>query len=301
MATAVEPPITSMAFSPDTQTIVVGSQVGVEVYTWPMLTLQRRIEVAARNIHDLEFSPSGSQLAVGSGTPAEEGVVELFSWPDGQAVKSLTGHKDSVMAVAWRDGSSLVSASLDRSITVWDTRAGSITRVLEGHSRGVSSVCFLKDRRILVSAGIDRSLRVWNAEISAQPTAAQSLLHSLDNHTRRVHALALRPGVGGMPMVASASKDRTVRLWQPTIGRMLRFVRLEAEPLDIEWVPDGSKIVAACSDGHVRVIDPDAVKVTLDLPTIDSWAYALAVHPTDGSVAVGGRHGQVRRVVLAVR
>jgi WD40 repeat protein len=289
-AAATEPPVTSIAFAPDGKSVLAGSQAGLYVYSWPQVKLQRKIQVAALNIHDLAFSPSGDRLAVGGGTPAEEGVVEIFSWPGGDPVKTLSGHEDAVMAVAWRDESSVASASLDHSITIWDTRSGRATRVLKGHSRGVSSICFLSDQQTLVSAGIDQSLRVWTHGTGV-------LLHSLNQHTRRVHALALRPGEGRMPVVASASRDRTVRLWQPTIGRMVRFVRLKAVPLNVAWLNDGSSIVAACADGHIRIIDPDSVEVTLDIPAVDGWAYSLAVHPADGSIVAGGRNGQVRRVI----
>ncbi|MBI1930052.1 hypothetical protein HYR99_38095, partial [Candidatus Poribacteria bacterium] len=44
--------------------------------------------------------------------------------------------------------------------------------------------------------------------------------------------------------------------------------------------------------------DPELVKVTQDLPAIDGWAYSLVVHPTDGSVVIGGPNGQVRRVII---
>jgi WD40 repeat protein len=122
------------------------------------------------------------------------------------------------------------------------------------------------------------------------------LIRSLSIHTRRVHNLALRPGNGGLPMVASVSDDRTVRLWQPTIGRMVRFARLKSRPLDAAWFADGSRVVVACTDGHVRVVDPVSVKVTHDIPALEGWAYSLAVHPTDGSILVGGQDGRVRRL-----
>ena len=286
-ALAIEPPITAIAFAPDGKSVVACSQAGLHVYDWPDLNLKRKIKATAVNIHDLAYSPSGDRLAVGGGTPAEEGVVEIFSWPEGNPLRVLSEHDDSVLAVAWRDKSSLASASLDHSIILWDTHTGSPVQSLQRHSRGVTSLCFLPDGRTLVSAGIDQSLRVWESG---------KLIRSLSNHTRPIHEIALRPGDSELPMVASVSEDRTVRLWQPTIGRMVRFVRLSSKPLAVEWLTDGSAIVVACTDGHVRVVDPDSAAVTRDMPALDGWAYSLAVHPTDGSVLVGGRDAQLRRV-----
>ena len=68
--------------------------------------------------------------------------------------------------------------------------------------------------------------------------------------------------------------------------------------MNIAWTTDGARILAACADGHVRVVDPVDVTVTKDSPVIDGWAYAIAVHPKDGSVAVGGTDGQIRRIEL---
>ena len=119
----------------------------------------------------------------------------------------------------------------------------------------------------------------------------------MNNHTLSVHDLALRPGESGLPMIISAGDDRTVRFWQPTIGRMVKFARLEEAPLNTAWLNDGSKVVAVCTDGAVRFVDPDSVEVTSEIHALNGWAYSLAVHPTDGSVVVGGQNAQVRRIV----
>ena len=288
-AGAEDPPITSLAFAPGGKSIAACSQSGLRIYSWPGLKPGKKLETIALNLHDVAFSPSGDRLAVGGGIPADEGMVEIFSWPAGKPLQVLNDHKDSVMGIAWLSGSSIASASLDHSVALWDTGLGSLVKRLKGHSRGVSSLCFLAKKKLLVSAGIDQSLRVWNLETG-------KLVHSLDNHTLPVHDLALRPGAGGLPMVASVSDDRTVRLWQPTIGRMVRFARLNSRPLDVGWLPDGSRIVVTCSDGHLRLVDPVEVKVTKDLPAVEGWAYSLAVHPSDGSVVVGGSAGRLRRV-----
>jgi|GEM_PF-1784001 len=201
-AGAAQPPITSVAFAPDGKSAIACSQVGLQVYSWPELKRDRTIKTTAVNLHDVAFSPSGDRLAVGGGTPSEDGSVEIFSWPTGKSLAVLDGHENSVMGLAWLGESSLAAAGLDHNVILWNTRTGSPGRRLEGHSRGVSSLCFLKKENILVSTGIDRSLRVW------KPGTGE-LIRSLSIHTRRVHNLALRPGTGELPMVASVSDDRT--------------------------------------------------------------------------------------------
>ena len=139
--------------------------------------------------------------------------------------------------------------------------------------------------------GIDQSLRVWDITTG-------KLIRNLSQHTRPVHALALRPAEDGLPMVASAAADRTIRFWQPTIGRMVRYIRLDVEPLNIAWLANRSQIVASCVDGSIRVIDADEVKIIKSMPAIRGWAYALAVHPTDGSIVIAGSDGQIQRIEL---
>ncbi len=285
---AADPPITSIAFAPDGKSLVASSQAGLQVLRWPELTREKQVEVKPPNVHSIAFSPNGLQLAVGGGAPSEGGAIELFAWPACESTQVLSGQEDSVMQVVWLGDSRIASASLDHSVSIWSLPDGMVARELRGHSRGVTGLCWLKEQKILVSTGIDQSLRVWNLMTG-------DLMRSLAMHTARVHAVALRPTDLGLPMIASASDDKTVRLWQPTIGRMVRFIKLNAKPLDIAWL-DATRIVASCTDGQVYLIDSQTVEVIDVFPAIDGWAYALAVHPTDGSVAVGGSDGQLRRV-----
>ena len=287
----VAPPITDVAFAPDGKSLVACSQAGVQVHDWPALNRLRVIKASVANLHCLAFSPNGRLLAVGGGDPAESGVIEILSWPAGERVATLSKHADSVRSVAWLSDSRLVSASLDREIKRWDVQQRKVLEAYQGHSRSVLALCLLGDGNTLVSGGEDQSLRVWQLE-------PRQLVRSMDQHTKTVNDLALRPAKEGLPMVASASEDRTVRIWQPTIGRMVRFVRLSFPALAVGWTPDGSRVVASCTDGQVRVIDPETVEVMKELPAVEGWAYALAVHPSDGSLVVGGQNGQLRRVVL---
>ena len=230
-ASAADPPVTSLAFSPCGETLVACSQTGVSLYDWPTLKLRRTVETTSSNLHDAAFSPNGSVLAIAGGTPSENGTVNLFSWPKCEQQSVLRGHSDSVMSVVWMNDTKLVTASLDHQVAIWDTATGKPLHRLNGHSRGVRTLAVLRPEQQFVSAGIDHALRLWEA----QPG---TLVHGLSLHTGTVTKLSSRPGIYPVPVIASASEDRTVRFWQPTIGRMVRFVRLPSVPLDIDWFPD---------------------------------------------------------------
>jgi WD40 repeat protein len=184
----------------------------------------------------------------------------------------------------------LAVAGPDHGITLLD-RSANILHQLEGHSQDVMTAAFLPDGHF-ISGSRDNTIRVWR-----QP--ANELIRTLSNHTNEIHDIAVRPGLTEPPyVIASSSADRTVRFWWPVRGRLMRFVKLPSPALDIEWSPDGTHLVAACADGHVRVIDPDSVQITHDVEVGGGWLYTLAVAPDGVNALVGGWSGLMRAVKI---
>lgn len=66
------PPITAAAIAPDGDAVLLGSQSGIELRSWPELAAMGRLPTELTHVHDLRFSPDGRQLLAVGGTPAEQ-------------------------------------------------------------------------------------------------------------------------------------------------------------------------------------------------------------------------------------
>jgi len=86
--------------------------------------------------------------------------------PPGTAlVRTLAGHSSAVTGVAVSgDGRRAVSASVDRTLKVWDLETGLEVRTLFGHSDPVGGVAVSADGGRAVSASWDQTLKVWDLE-----------------------------------------------------------------------------------------------------------------------------------------
>ncbi len=261
----------------------------------PDLSDGRQLDTSLEQVSDLCFSQDGTLLAAVGGVPSEAGGVEVFTWPAGERQLQITPGNDVVYAVAWGPGDEwLVVSGFDGITRIVDAETGRLQGELPGHSRPVTTVCTLPDtdRTLLVTGSADQTLRVWDALTSAP-------VRTLHNHTLAVHALAVRPTQDGvLPTIASVSDDRTVRLWQPTIGRLVRFARLPAVPLCLQWLPDGTRIVVGCHDGRLRCIDPATGVITDDLPVSAAAILCLDVEQEGRSLVVGDIAGGLCRLTV---
>src|SRR5439155_1250965 len=96
------------------------------------------------------FSLDGSMLATG----AVDGLVRIWDLRKG-AYRDWAGHTGTVVALAYTPTGTLVSASADRTVRLWDSKGEA--RVLRGHDGDITSMRLSPDGAHAVTASADHT------------------------------------------------------------------------------------------------------------------------------------------------
>jgi division protein 1 len=240
----------------------------------------------------------------------------------GSKIKELPAHTDLITAMDFdAPWGTLVTASLDDTVRVWDLDAGRCIGMLEGHLSSVR--CLQVEESIVATGSMDATIRLWDlskAEYAPQdnrvnrsggeeeedglafensadappappPTMMQDCpLFSLESHVDEITALHFKGDT-----LVSGSADKTLRQWDLVKGRCVQTLdvlwaaaqaQAQVNPTSTggsEWRPTG-RVTDASADfvGAIQVFDA-----------------ALACGTADGMVRLWDlRSGQVHRSLV---
>jgi WD40 repeat protein len=152
--------VRSVAVSADGKRILSGGTDGA-VWLWDVASRKRLAGFSGNfgMILSVALSPDGAWAAAG-GTGNRIRLWNLLE--KNRPVHDLSGHRDNVERVAFApDSLTLLTASADKTLCLWDVRTGRSGGVLIGHEAGVIAAAFAPNGRRILSGGFDRTLRVW--------------------------------------------------------------------------------------------------------------------------------------------
>jgi WD40 repeat protein/mono/diheme cytochrome c family protein len=236
------PVITSLAFSPDGQTLAVTGYHEVLLYDTATYKLRSRLIGISERVQSLAFSPDGKRLAAVGGAPGRFGEVQIWNPVTGKLMISVPITYDTLYGVSWSpDGTSVAFGCADNTVRAIDATSGKQTLQMGTHSDWVLGTVYSQDGLHLASVSRDMSMKL--TEVATQ--------RFIDNVT------SITPGAlkGGLMAV-----DR-----RPVVAKPIRVFGLETgitAPKRLQKVPadtPGAKpnlydeLLAAGSDGRPRL------------------------------------------------
>jgi ribosome assembly protein 4 len=326
--------VLAMAWAPDGKLLASGDKAG-HVMIWDPNTGKARGRVLTGHkqwITSLAWEPL--HLAKGVcrrvASASKDGDVRIWDTITGQCVRSLSGHTASVTCLRWGGGGLLYTASQDRTIKVWRAQDGVLCRTLQGHGHWVNVLALNTDyvmrtgawdpkdakivhqdleadseklrslaeqryedvlkvvgEEILVSGSDDFTLFLW------KPTSEKTSFSRLTGHQQLVNDVKFSPDAR---LIASASFDKSLRLWCGKTGRFLAVLRGHVQSVyQLAWSADSRLIVSASADSTLKLWSVENKKLHTDLPGHGDEVYTVDWSP-DGQRVVSGAKDKLLRI-----
>ena len=198
------------ALAPDGREVVTVSEEG-ELAWWDLRTGEKRrdVRLSSGRHHSVALSPDGRQAALGTDTGIE--LVDTRTGGIRAAAGTLTNAAHWV--VFSPDGDTIVSTSLDSSVTLWDPESAAPTQTLRGHSDGVNQPAFSPDGRTLYTVQRRRIGDRVGSDGDPGPREAVRV-HARPRLRRRV-----RPASGQVQPGRDADRRRPEGARRPAPGR----------------------------------------------------------------------------------
>ncbi|KAJ1552576.1 Notchless protein 1, partial [Cladochytrium tenue] len=251
-----------------------------------------------------------------------DGTVRVYNARTRQLQFALTSHAAGVTALAWCGDGLLCSASRDKSVRVWDAASGKLVRSLDGHAHWVNSLALSTaavlrtgafdhdavapaDRdeaqkkalerynaakgdapERLASCSDDFTLFLWEPSVSKKPIARMT------GHMQPVNHICFSPDGR---FLASASFDKSVKLWDGRTGKFLETLRGHVGAVyQVSFSADSRQVLSASKDSTVKAWDLQKRRLRNDLPGHADEVYAIDWSPNGEKAASAGKDRTVK-------
>jgi WD40 repeat protein len=283
-------PVNSVAFTGDsTQLASASCDRTVKIWDASSGKCLQTLEGHIGWVNSVAFTGDSTQLASASG----DRTVKIWDASSGKCLQTLGGHSGRVNSVAFTgDSTRLASASDDWTVKIWNASSGKCLQTLEGHSGPVNSVAFTGDSTRLASASYDWTVKIWDA-------SSGKCLQTLGGHSGQVNSVGNRGPVysvaftGDSTRLASASYDRTVKIWDASSGKCLQTLEGHSGWVySVAFTGDSSGLASASDDRTVKVWDASSGKclqtlaIGKALSNISFDAAGSCLHTETGTIAI---------------
>ncbi|XP_061128225.1 PWP2 small subunit processome component [Syngnathus typhle] len=283
--------LTAAAYHKATHILVTGFASGIfHLHELPEFNLIHSLSISNQRIASVALNYSGDWIAFGC---SGMGQLLVWEWQSESYVFKQQGHFNNMASLAYSpDGQYVVTGGDDGKVKVWNTNTCLCFVTFTEHTSSVSKVAFTSSGFVVVSASLDGTVRAFdlhryrNFRTFTSPRPAQfsslavdvsgelvsagaqdsfeiflwsmqtgRLLEILGGHEGPVSCLSFSPV---QSILASASWDRTVRLWDMMNSWQVKeTLHLTTDALSVAYRPDGHELAVSTLNGEISFWNPD--------------------------------------------
>ncbi|KAE8718408.1 Coatomer subunit beta'-2 [Hibiscus syriacus] len=249
-----ELPVRSAKFVARKQWVVAGADdMIIRVYNYNTMDKVKVFEAHTDYIRCVAVHPTLPYVLSSS----DDMLIKLWDWEKGWLCTQIfEGHSHYVMQVTFnpKDTNTFASASLDRTIKIWNLGSPDPNFTLDAHQKGVNCVDYFTggDKPYLITGSDDHTAKactmllkyVWDYQ-------TKSCVQTLEGHTHNVSAVCFHPD---LPIIITGSEDGTVRIWHTTTYRLENTLNYGLERVwAVGYMKGSRRIVIGYDEGTIMV------------------------------------------------
>ncbi|AES94615.2 putative transcription factor WD40-like family [Medicago truncatula] len=162
-------------------------------------------------------------------------------------------HRGSTLDVDWRNNVSFASSSNDTMIHVCKIGENHPVKTFAGHQGEVNCIKWDPTGSILASCSDDNTAKIWSMK-------QDKYIHDFREHSKEIYAIRWSPTGPGTNnpnkklVLASASCDSTVKLWDAELGKLIHSLNGHRDRVyTISFSPNGEYLASGSPDKSINI------------------------------------------------
>uniref|UniRef100_A0A8C2HV10 WD repeat-containing protein 48 n=1 Tax=Cyprinus carpio TaxID=7962 RepID=A0A8C2HV10_CYPCA len=256
--------------------------------------IRDEVEKYNRNgVNALQLDPALNRLF----TAGRDSIIRIWSINQHKQdpyIASMEHHTDWVNdIVLCCNGKTLISASSDTTVKVWNAHKGFCMSTLRTHKDYVKALAYAKDKELVASAGLDRQIFLWDVNTLTALTASNNTVttSSLSGNKDSIYSLAMNQ-MG--TVIVSGSTEKVLRVWDPrTCAKLMKLKGHTDNVKSLLLNRDGTQCLSGSSDGTIRLWSLGQQRCIATYRVHDEGVWALQVNEAFTHVYSGGRDRKI--------